>query len=89
MLLALLLAPRPMPAQQSEPASAATSATASNDHAAGANSTESLQKATQNFVADLISVPLQNSSNFGIGPCDRTQDVLNIQPVIPFSLNDK
>jgi hypothetical protein len=46
-------------------------------------STEDLQKATQNPVSSLISVPLQNNSNFNIGPYDRTQDVLNIQPVIP------
>ena len=31
----------------------------------------------------MISVPLQNNSNFGIGPYDRIQNVLNIQPVIP------
>ncbi len=48
-----------------------------------ADSTAALQKATQNPVASLISVPIQNNSNFGIGPFDRTQDVLNIQPVIP------
>jgi len=42
-----------------------------------------LQKAVQNPVASLISVPVQNSSNFGIGPNDRTQNVLNIQPVVP------
>src|SRR5262249_32271189 len=54
------------------------------DQAAGA--TEALQKATQNPVADLISVPLQNNSNFGIGQYDRTQNVLNIQPVIPSHL---
>ena len=47
------------------------------------NSTEALQKATQNPVANLISVPVQNNANFDIGPNDRTQDVLNIQPVIP------
>jgi len=44
---------------------------------------EALQKAVQNPVASLISVPLQNNTNFGIGPYNRTQDVLNIQPVIP------
>ncbi len=44
---------------------------------------EALQKATQNPVASLISVPLQNNSNFSIGPYDRTRNVLNIQPVIP------
>jgi hypothetical protein len=46
-------------------------------------STENLQKATQNPVSSLISVPIQDNSNFGIGPFDRTQNVLNIQPVIP------
>jgi hypothetical protein len=40
-------------------------------------STEDLQKATQNPVASLISVPIQNNNNFNIGPYDRTQDVLN------------
>jgi hypothetical protein len=33
-----------------------------------------LAKAVQNPVASLISVPIQNSSNFGIGPNDRTWD---------------
>jgi hypothetical protein len=32
--------------------------------------------------ASLISVPLKNNTNFDIGPYDRTQNVLNIQPVI-------
>jgi hypothetical protein len=49
--------------------------------------TEALQKATQNPVANLISVPLQNNSNFDIGPFDRTQNVLNIQPVIPIGIS--
>lgn len=50
---------------------------------------EALQKAVQNPVASLISVPLQNNTNFGIGPYNRTQDVLNIQPVIPVRLSEK
>src|SRR5208283_5485821 len=50
--------------------------------------TEALQKATQNPVASLISVPVQNNNNFGIDPGYRTQDVLNIQPVIPVKVND-
>jgi hypothetical protein len=54
--------------------------------ASSGSSTEDLQKATQNPVANLISVPLQNNSNFDIGPYDRIQDVLNIQPVIPVQL---
>lgn len=51
-----------------------------------AHSTENLQKATQNPVASMISVPFQNNSNFGIGPYGRIQNVLNIQPVIPVKL---
>jgi hypothetical protein len=46
----------------------------------------SLEKAVQNPVASLISVPLQNNSNFDVGPYNRIQDVLNIQPVIPVNL---
>lgn len=46
------------------------------------------QKAVQNPIASLISVPVQNNSNFGIGPFDRTQNVLNIQPVIPIRASD-
>ena len=48
-----------------------------------------LAKATQNPVSDLISLPLQNNTNFGIGPNDETQNILNIQPVWPFSISDK
>ena len=49
--------------------------------------TEKLAKETQNPIANLISVPFQNNFNFGIGPNDATQWVLNIQPVIPITLN--
>jgi hypothetical protein len=57
--------------------------------AAAANETADLAKATQNPVASLISVPFQNNANFGVGPYNRTQDVLNIQPVIPFRASEK
>jgi hypothetical protein len=49
-------------------------------------STGDLAKAVQNPIASLISVPIQNNSNFNVGPYNRTQDVLNIQPVIPLQL---
>jgi|ERR1017187_1371466 hypothetical protein len=51
--------------------------------------TAALAKAAQNPVADLISFPLQNNTNFNVGPYSRDQDVLNIQPVIPLHLNAK
>ena len=47
-----------------------------------------LAKQTQNPVADLISVPVQNNLNFGLGPNNRAQNILNIQPVVPFNLTD-
>jgi len=45
-----------------------------------------LAQAAQNPIASMISVPIQNNTNFGFGPYDRTQNVLNIQPVIPIRL---
>ena len=54
----------------------------------GENSKEELAKAAQNPVADMISLPLQNNTNFAYGPGDDIQNVLNIQPVVPFQLNE-
>ena len=34
----------------------------------------------------MISFPLQNNTAFGVGPNQRVQDVLNMQPVIPLHL---
>jgi hypothetical protein len=45
---------------------------------------EELVKAAQNPIANMISFPFQNNTNFKMGPdSNRTQNVLNIQPVIP------
>jgi len=55
--------------------------------ARGEMSAEELAKAVQNPVANLISVPFQNDTNFRYGPRDGTQNILNIQPVIPISLS--
>ena len=46
-----------------------------------------LAKAVQNPIADMISLPLQNNVNFDVGPQKKTQNILNIQPVYPVSLN--
>jgi hypothetical protein len=43
----------------------------------------SLAKKLQNPVADLYSVPFQSNFNFGTGPEDKLQYILNIQPVLP------
>jgi len=54
---------------------------------AAANADE-LRKEAQNPIASLISVPVQNNNNLGINPGNRARDVLNIQPVIPLTVND-
>lgn len=48
-----------------------------------------LARAVQNPVADMISFPLQNNTNFNFGPLERTQNVLNIQPVIPVDVTEE
>ena len=54
---------------------------------AGSNEAD-LAKAAQNPVAAMISLPFQNSTLFGVGPDDDVANVLNIQPVIPFTAGD-
>lgn len=55
--------------------------------AVAADNADALRKAAQNPVASLISVPVQENWNFNIGTNDRIQDVLNVQPVVPFNLS--
>ena len=50
--------------------------------------TEALAKAAQNPIANMISLPFQNNTTFNAGPENQTQNVLNIQPVIPVKIND-
>src|SRR5215470_2588361 len=49
-------------------------------------SAEELAKLAQNPVGNLISVPFQNNTNLNFGPEKETQNILNIQPVIPISV---
>jgi hypothetical protein len=59
---------------------------AGTDEAAAA---AELAKKLANPVAALISLPLQNNFDFGAGPTgDGFQYKVNVQPVIPFSLNE-
>ena len=55
---------------------------------APANEASALAEKLQNPIADLISLPFQNNTNFNVGPNKGTQDILNIQPVIPIHVND-
>jgi hypothetical protein len=54
----------------------------------GENEKEELARAAQNPMANMISVPIQNNTNFKWGPLEKTQNVTNIQPVIPFNLTE-
>jgi len=63
-----------------------TSVATDSTPAAAANA-EELRKAAQNPIASLISVPIQPTWNFGIGPSDRTQNIWLVQPVIPVSVS--
>lgn len=47
-----------------------------------------LAKQANNPIANLISVPVENDWDFGLGPAHATRYLANIQPVIPFSLNE-
>ena len=49
-------------------------------------SAEDLAKQSQNPIANMISLPLQNNTSFGVGPANGTTNTLNIQPVYPFPI---
>jgi hypothetical protein len=54
---------------------------------AGESATE-IAKKLQNPVGDLISVPFENYTNFNVGPNKGTQDILEINPVVPIHVNE-
>jgi opacity protein-like surface antigen len=56
-------------------------------HSGEPSEDEDLAKKSQNPIADLVSVPFQSNTNFNAGPFNRTQEVLNIQPVVPLHIN--
>ena len=50
---------------------------------------EDAGKQSQNPIADLATLPIQNNWSFGVGPDDRTQFMSLVQPVIPLELSDR
>ena len=42
----------------------------------------------QNPIAHLVTLPLQNNTNFSAGPLEKAQNVLLVQPVIPVTLDE-
>jgi hypothetical protein len=47
-----------------------------------------LAKKLANPISSLISLPFQNNTDLGIGPNNGSRNTLNIQPVIPISINE-
>ena len=91
-VVAVLLAPAVALAQDQSsaptpPANGATpaAAVAPPAEAEGAD----LAKKLNNPISDLVSVPFQFTWENGIGRPDRTRFILNIQPVMPFTLNER
>ena len=77
--LAILTVAVAAPARAESPDSAAP--------AAGQPSAADLAKQLANPIASLISLPFQSNWEFGVGPEEKTRSVLNVQPVMPFTLN--
>jgi hypothetical protein len=48
---------------------------------------QELAKSVHNPFEDFVKVPLQSTTGFSVGPHHNAGESLNIQPVIPFSLN--
>jgi hypothetical protein len=53
-----------------------------------ANDSAELAKKLNNPIASLISVPIQNNWDFGIGPANAMRYTADIQPVIPVSISE-
>ena len=87
--LLLLVASPSMLSQQTTGGAGTTTSSPADDKSEGPHSADELRKAIQNPVANLISVPFQNNTAFDIGPFSRTQDVLEIEPVIPVHITKK
>ena len=86
-LAPFLLLAAPLVAQDTPIGPEGTQVATEQTPAAAVNA-DALRKAAQNPVASLISVPIQDNFNGGITPGDTTQNVLNIQPVIPVKFSE-
>jgi len=51
-------------------------------------SADDLRKTAQNPMANMISISFHKNTNFGYGPLEKTQNITNIQPVIPIDLSE-
>src|SRR5262249_23258796 len=77
----------PGSSQALSPAAAESGPVSGNAEEDEAAKQAELVRKTLNPVADLISIPIQNNWDFGIGSEDAMKFTANIQPVIPISLD--
>ena len=56
--------------------------------APAADNREELAKKLSNPISDLVSVPFQFNWEQKVGPLELSQFILNVQPVMPFELNE-
>ncbi|RPJ30830.1 MAG: hypothetical protein EHM35_12480, partial [Planctomycetaceae bacterium] len=77
----------PSPSSQQSSAPAQSQAPQAAPLQGGEGAAE-LAKQLSNPVASLISFPFQMNWDTGVGPDKNTRNTLNIQPVMPFKLND-
>ncbi|KAF0811986.1 hypothetical protein IGB42_03528 [Andreprevotia sp. IGB-42] len=54
-----------------------------------AHADDELQKKLANPVADIVTLPFQYNTTLHVGPLEKPQQTLNIQPVYPTTLNDE
>jgi hypothetical protein len=74
-------------ASAQSPAADPSSVVPAEDAASGGDTT-ALAKKLQNPIGDLYSFPFQSNTNFNTGPHNGTQDILNVQPVIPIHITE-
>ncbi|HME84993.1 MAG TPA: hypothetical protein VKG91_10700 [Roseiarcus sp.] len=90
LLAALLLGCAPAHAQQVAPDPSADGKPDDNykpvTDASKANE-DDIAKESENPIGNLTILPLENYTNFGVGPHDGTQNILEFEPVVPVHLN--
>jgi hypothetical protein len=57
------------------------------DHSNAQEASE-LSQLVQNPIAKVISIPFQSNLTFGVGPNSDPQEILDIEPVLPFRIGD-
>ena len=84
---AALLGYAPASAQQAPPdQDRPTGARVDHDTVNKANESD-IAKESENPIGNLTVLPFENYTNFGVGPHDGTQNILEFEPVVPIHLN--